>query len=507
MTSQRSLAHSWLAPLTLGVSLAWLAASCACETREELVRRDVGLDAPGLDAPFVAEDTPFSIDAAIPSDASNMYAIESGPGCEVGGRACTPIDPSCGAVELCGDGLDNDCNRLVDEHCGCMPGTVQSCFAGPPGSRGVGACSDGTQRCEGAGEFGEWGACTGGISPSAETCDLLDNDCNGCADEHDCCGGELSCPGPGDPRIPSARPFDEVVLDGTSFFPGAAASWSWEVEGGPCESVIPVPTFSTSGATSSSFRFTPTLSGDYTVTMHVRTTDGRDLSCTFLVHVAGEGLRVELCWLPTTGVGASSDLDLYLHEPDTTTPWFGASGNVVSPGVTLGNSCNWANCAPGLRSSLPRASWGLATSPLDRCDRGPAGPGWTGIGNCPNPRIDVDGHGSSFEPLHGFLENINVDDPRDGQSFRVMVHDCSGPSSHPVLNVYCGGFLRATLGAAPDTITLPGGGSCASDTDTVWRAADVLVHVDGSGVTTDCDVTPITATGGGPRFTRGDFAY
>jgi hypothetical protein len=496
-----------LAVLTLAVLP--LVPACSCEPRNarprdtgaggtEIDAATSGIDAqitPGMDAPFVS------------SDAWNMYALESGPGCETGARACVPVEPGCGGAEVCGNGLDDDCNLEVDEACGCMPGTVQSCFAGPPGARDVGACSDGTQRCEGTGEFGEWGPCTGGISPSAEACDLLDNDCNGCADEHDCCGGDLSCPGPGDPRIPSARPFDDVMLDGTSFFTGSAASWSWTVQGGPCDAVIPVPTFTTSGASSPSFRFTPTLSGDYTVTMRVRTSSGEELECTFLVHVAGEGLRVELCWQPTSGLGSSSDLDLYLHEPDTMTPWFSGPGNVVSPGVTLGNSCNWANCAPGLRSSLPRASWGLASSPLDRCDRGPAGVGWTGLGSCPNPRIDVDGHGSSFEPLHGFLENINVDDPRDGQSFRVMVHDCSGPSSHPVLNVYCGGFLRATIGAAPDTITLPGGTGCSADADTVWRAADVLVHVDGAGVTTDCDVTPIIAPGGGPRFTRGDLAY
>jgi len=293
----------------------------------------------------------------------------------------------------------------------------------------------------------------------------------------------------------------------TAFFTGTAGAWSLGVKAGPCESWIPFPTFTTTGASRPTFRFTPTLSGDYTVTMRVTTSDGRVLVCTFVVHVAGEGLRVELCWEPTTGVSRSSDLDLYLHEPDTMTPWFSGTGSVVAPGITLGNSCNWANCAPGLRSSLPRVSWSYPASPLDRCDRGPAGAGWTGLGNCPNPRIDVDGHGSEFEPLHGFLENINADNPRDGQTFRVMVHDCSGPSSHPVLNVYCGGFLRATIGAAPDTITLPGGTGCSANADTVWRAADVLVHVDAAGVTTDCDVTPIREMGGGPRFTRGDLAY
>jgi hypothetical protein len=479
--------------LALGLLLA------ACSTRGR-----VGGDG-GASGDGGALDGSTLLDAGA-ADAPNPWATDGGPGCE-GGPSCTPVPLGCGASETCDDGLDNDCDGVVDDGCGCIPGTVQSCFAGPPGARNVGACRDGTQRCEGAFEFGSWGACTGGISPTSEACNVLDDDCNGCVDEHDCCGGDLSCPGPGDPRVPDARPFDDVVIDGTSIFSGAGATFSWEVEGGPCESVIPIPTFTTGSTTSSTLTFTPTLSGDYTVTMRVRTADGEDLECTFVVHVAGEGLRVELCWRPTTGIGGTSDLDLYLHEPGSTTPWYAMGGNVVFPGVTTGNSCNWANCAPALRSSLPRANWGYASSPLDRCDRGPAGPGWTGIGYCPNPRIDIDGHGSSFEPLHGFIENLNADVPRDGQSFRIMVHDCQGPSSNPVVNVYCGGFLRATIGAAPDTITLPGGLSCSADTDTVWRVADVTTHVDAAGVTTGCDVVPVRETDGSPRFTRGDLGF
>ncbi len=440
-------------------------------------------------------------------DANNMYAMDAGPGCETGATMCTPVDPGCVGAEICDDGLDNDCNLLVDDGCPCVPGTVQTCFAGPPGSRNVGACSDGTQRCEGSFEFGTWGECTGGIAPMAETCDVLDNDCNGCTDENDCCGEELSCPGPGDPRVPTPQPFDDVTIDGTAFYGMAGATFSWEIEGGPCEAVIPEPTFTTGSLTDSTLHFTPTLSGDYTVTMTVHTAAGEDLTCTFVVHVVGEGLRVELCWQPTTPTGGTSDLDLYLHDPSMMGPWYAMGGNVVFSGVTTGNSCNWANCAPGLRSSLPRADWGYANSPLSACDRGPAGAGWTGIGHCPNPRIDVDGHGSSFEPLHGFIENINADNPNDGQTFRVMVHDCTSPPSNPVVNVYCGGFLRATIGAAPDTITLPGGSSCSADTDTVWRVADVTVHVDAAGVTTGCDVTPIREMGGGPHLTIGDLAY
>jgi hypothetical protein len=438
-------------------------------------------------------------------DVPDPYAMDSGGGCEGSSLVCTPVERGCVAAENCGDGLDNECDGAVDDGCGCDAGAVQPCFMGPPGSRNVGACRDGTQLCESDGEFGHWGPCTG-ISPSPETCDGLDNDCNGCADEHECCTLELTCPGPGDPRVPvSARPFEEITIDGATIYTGVVASWQWTVRGGPCDDILPVPTFTAGSTTSSMFAFSASLSGDYTVTMTVTTPSGEELSCTFVVHVAGEGLRVELCWNPHAIW--ISDLDLYLHEPGSTEPWWNDPGPITFPEVIAGNSCNWANCAPALRSELPREDWGLAHSPLDRCDRGPAGPGWGFVGHCPNPRIDIDGHGAADEPLHGYTENINVDNPTDGQQFRVMVHDCMSPPTNPILNVYCGGVLRATLGAGADLVRLPGGTMCAT-TDTMWRAADVTVHVDDAGVTTGCDVAPIhDAAGGWPFLTVEDHGY
>jgi len=32
-------------------------------------------------------------------------------------------------------------------------------------------------------EFGTWGPCVGGVAPSVEVCDGLDNDCNGCVEK------------------------------------------------------------------------------------------------------------------------------------------------------------------------------------------------------------------------------------------------------------------------------------------------------------------------------------
>jgi hypothetical protein len=53
----------------------------------------------------------------------------------------------------------------------------------------------------------------------------------------------------------------------------------------------------------------PTLSGDYTVRVAHDLADGTSHECTFIVHIAGPGLRVEMCSDRT----ATTDIDLHLH--------------------------------------------------------------------------------------------------------------------------------------------------------------------------------------------------
>ncbi len=100
--------------------------------------------------------------------------------CVIGGAGtfsdCTGLDcTEVGAgdcVEIC-DNLDNDCNGTVD-------GFVQECndIVGnnPPYN---GPCQPGFQVCT----TGSFGLCQGEIGPSAESCDLLDNDCDITIDE------------------------------------------------------------------------------------------------------------------------------------------------------------------------------------------------------------------------------------------------------------------------------------------------------------------------------------
>ena len=106
--------------------------------------------------------------------------------CEVGGvRVCAEdgLSTRCNAAagdpepfERC-DGRDNDCDGLTDED---DNGDTlrEPCYEGPAGTEARGACHGGDRICANGG----FGACAGQVLPSAETCDGVDNDCNGAVD-------------------------------------------------------------------------------------------------------------------------------------------------------------------------------------------------------------------------------------------------------------------------------------------------------------------------------------
>jgi hypothetical protein len=116
--------------------------------------------------------------------------------CAGSGTACTapPVMPG---VEVC-NGLDDDCDALVDEGfgpaCACVPvpevcnGVDDDCDGAidePPlpgvgqvCGFDVGECSPGALACVGGALV-----CQGGTGPAAETCNLLDDDCDSFVDE------------------------------------------------------------------------------------------------------------------------------------------------------------------------------------------------------------------------------------------------------------------------------------------------------------------------------------
>jgi len=81
-------------------------------------------------------------------------------------QGCTAPVPK---AEIC-DGVDNNCDGTTDEGCTCTAGSTRPCGSA------VGVCAQGVQTCD---TDGAWTECVGVVTPKAETCDGVDNDCDG----------------------------------------------------------------------------------------------------------------------------------------------------------------------------------------------------------------------------------------------------------------------------------------------------------------------------------------
>jgi hypothetical protein len=262
----------------------------------------------------------------------------------------------------------------------------------------------------------------------------------------------------------------------------------------------PSQTEMVSSTTSGMVKFHPNLSGDYTFTMTVVGQDGMTYVCTFIVHVRGPGLRIELCW-DTSG---DVDLDLHVHKPGTTSNWFGDPQS-ATPST---EDCFYQNCTADGDQTGSNAvpNWGYASTAVANCqgDPIPYGFEWTIIGSCRNPRLDQDNIANPAQP-----ENTNIDNPPNNATYRIMIHYYGGSAvTHPMVNIYCGGFIKATYGQAPNLVQgFMSGEQYAMGQ--MWRVADVTTQVDAQGNTTGCTITPIHPPGmnSGYYVTENDISY
>jgi Cys-rich repeat protein len=114
-----------------------------------------------------------------------------------------------GGFSDCDQNASNGCevNQSIAS-CVCTPGQAQSCYTGPSGTQGVGACTAGSQTCDVSGLF--WGPCLNQVVPSPEVCaNGVDEDCNATVDDvpdvdgdgwtkcnGDCCETTTDCSDP-----------------------------------------------------------------------------------------------------------------------------------------------------------------------------------------------------------------------------------------------------------------------------------------------------------------------
>jgi hypothetical protein len=399
-------------------------------------------------------------------------------------------EPGCGPIESCGEhgsgnGLDDNCNGMVDEECTCVPGESRPCFAGPPDRRNVGACADGIAHCN---EFGLWSACGSGVFPSAETCNGADDDCNGITDDLEDCNSAVMCPG-----NETASPLSTHHLVGDRVYTGAARSWHWEIE---CPSSVRAelcPRLSSPNDENTDVYFT--ASGAYRASVAITLEDGSVANCAWSVYVQGDGLRVELNWDTMT---RGTDVDLHLHR------W--TRDGVDTDFFELDDDCYFGNCRPTYVYDWP----GHTTSSLANCENAPHGGGaiWQERGHCQNPRLDVDTNGvdgacdseqtNPDESNFCAPENINIDRPVIGMPYRIMVNYFSDNGhagrTNASVNVYCGGALRGAFGLDP-LVFLEHGDERGAANDN-WYVADIVFFEGECGL--DCMVYPIGVIMEGP---------
>jgi hypothetical protein len=136
-----------------------------------------GGDAGSPDAPPDAGP----VECVVASDCTTLHGMPPCGAWECNANACDVVCPNCTDADRDGYGVGPGCagGDCADGDDQIGPTATDSCYAGPPGTSGVGPCGGGATDCY----DGVWTPCLGSVVPSPESCNGIDDDCNGSVDE------------------------------------------------------------------------------------------------------------------------------------------------------------------------------------------------------------------------------------------------------------------------------------------------------------------------------------
>lgn len=495
--------------------------------------------------------------AASECDGNTDSALTNGgvPASRLNGASGNGFDDDCdGEVD---EGCACPANGTTKD-CYLVPASQVSEVSGQP----VGWCannSKGSLDCVG-GEISFWsGVCRGAQPPAlVDTCATGDFNCDGLSGnnalEGCMCTNAVQCPTASITTAPYPDPAAIPGLDGNQWITDVAAraratNWTWTVVGGDCDNVLPNPTFAIYNGTNSASAMrigarsgvrydaaqTPAryvtqsgspliglratngngaaggqifpafgLSGDYVVQGEF-TLDGKAYVCTQKVEVRAPGIRAELCW-DTVGNASTEGNDIDLH-------FARLQGNTCAAqgwsNTCLNNNGSTQDCHYWSGSGCPNGGnpqWGYSDSPNSACQ------GWGSKRNtaCRNPRLDLDNvtcTRSETNPTSASFcgpENINLDNPNDGDRFVVGVNHYAkkgtSADARPHVNLYCNGARVLSAGFNPQTgqtsfplLNTPGD----DRTGDFWTVATITANVSGGNLTS-CDVVTIPSRASDP---------